>query len=124
MPGLKFNASADGGSGGTARPMLHGGALMAANEQVQARLAQAPALGQDARGRALRQRRLELGMDAANLATRACLSLHQLYQLETGEDTLFYSSTLRNQAGRRVAALLGADWEQLALASQQQSTAD
>ena len=124
MPDLKFRPLPDGAPGIAARTPLHGGALMAANAQAHARLGQPSTQGQDARGQALRQRRLALGMDPADLATRACLSLRQLYQLESGEDSLFYSSSLRNQAGRRVAALLGADWEQLGPNSTQAPAAD
>ena len=125
MPDLNFRAPApERDTSTTARTGLHGGALMTANAQAQTRLGQPPASGQDVQGHALRQLRLAQGVDPAELATRACLSLRQLYQLESGEHTLFYSTSLRNQAGRRVAALLGADWAQLAQAQDQAGTAD
>ncbi len=89
------------------------GALMAANIQALARLAPPAHTGQDARGQALRLLRLQQARDPAVLATQACISLKQLYQLESGENSHFYNPGLRNQAGRRVAALLGANWDQL-----------
>lgn len=91
----------------------HGGALLAANLASHSRLGACPTPGQDAQGNALRQLRHEQGIHPVDLATRACISLRQLYQLESGEHSLFYSNSLRKQAGRRVAALLGASWEQL-----------
>ena len=72
-----------------------------------------PSNGSDPQGMALRQLRLNSTLSAAQLASLACISLPQLLQLENGEDSLFYSASLRNQAGRRVAKLLGADWDRL-----------
>jgi hypothetical protein len=69
----------------------------------------------DPKGRQLRQLRLQLGIDPALLATHACMSLSQLYELEDGGNSRFYSDSLRRQAGRRVARLLGADWDQMLL---------
>jgi hypothetical protein len=69
----------------------------------------------DPKGRVLRQLRVQLGIDPSLLATQACMSLSQLYQLEDGGTSRFYSESLRRQAGRRVAALLGADWDQMEL---------
>lgn len=69
----------------------------------------------DPKGRALRQLRIQLGIDPALLATQACMSLSQLYQLEDGGTSRFYSDSLRRQAGRRVASLLGANWDQMEL---------
>ena len=94
------------------------GFLLAANRQAQVRLGlQEDAIGPsgpaNARGQALRQLRLQQKRDPALLATQACISLRQLYQLENGDSSLFYSVGLRNQAGRRIAALLGACWDQL-----------
>jgi hypothetical protein len=43
------------------------------------------------------------------------MSLSQLYELEDGGNSRFYSDSLRRQAGRRVARLLGADWDNMAL---------
>ena len=90
------------------------GFLLAANMQAQSRLGlQETGNGLDPRGQALRHLRLMQKRDPALLATQACISLRQLYQLENGDSTLFYSTGLRNQAGRRIAALLGACWDQL-----------
>jgi len=90
------------------------GALLAANTRALAEIGPLPEpVDQDVRGQALRQLRMQKGWDAVSLATQACISLRQLQQLETGEHSLFYSAGLRNQAGRRVAALLGAQWDEL-----------
>lgn len=94
------------------------GALSAANALArcdfdQPRPGQNGADSTDVRGHNLRQLRLQRNLDPALLATQACISLRQLHQLETGEHSLFYSTGLRNQAGRRVAALLGARWDEL-----------
>lgn len=88
-------------------------ALLAANTRALSEIDPPPDAGQDARGQALRALRLQQHVDPVLLATKACISLRQLFQLETGASSLFYSEGLRNQAGRRVAAILGADWDQL-----------
>lgn len=88
------------------------GALMAANTRAQTELGlPSDVQNQDVRGQTLRLLRLQQNWDAASLATQACLSLRQLYQLENGETSLFYSKSLRNQAGRRVATILGVQWD-------------
>ncbi len=69
----------------------------------------------DPKGRVLRHLRIQLNIDPSLLATQACMSLSQLYELEEGGHSRFYSDSLRRQAGRRVAALLGADWDHLTL---------
>lgn len=69
----------------------------------------------DPKGRILRQLRLQVGIDPSLLATQACMSLSQLYELEDGGNSRFYSESLRRQAGRRVARLLGADWDNMEL---------
>lgn len=102
----------------SSRPrILHSGALTAANTRALYETAM-PQEGQegDLRGQRLRRLRLQLNHDAVSLASQACISLRQLYQLESGETSLFYNTGLRDQAGRRVAKLLGADWETLHLA--------
>jgi len=65
----------------------------------------------DPHGQILRQLRQSLRLDPSKIATQACISLGQLYELETGGRHLFYSEALRHQAGRRVAQLLGSDWD-------------
>ena len=67
----------------------------------------------DPKGRVLRMLRLQIGIDPSLLATQACMSLSQLYELEEGGNSRFYSDSLRRQAGRRVARLLGADWDRI-----------
>lgn len=67
----------------------------------------------DPQGQRLRQIRKAQGLDPSRVATEACISLGQLYELETGGRRLFYSETLRQQAGRRVALMLGCDWDAL-----------
>ncbi len=92
----------------------HSSALQAANERAQNEIAVLPATrADDPRGVALRQLREHHQLDAVLLATQACISLRQLYQLESGESSLFYNDALRDQAGRRVSSLLGVEWETL-----------
>lgn len=67
----------------------------------------------DPKGRVLRMLRLQSGIDPSILATQACMSLSQLYELEDGGKSRFYSDSLRRQAGRRVARLLGTDWDRI-----------
>lgn len=75
----------------------------------------------DPKGRVLRQLRLQLGIDPSLLATQACMSLSQLYELEDGGNSRFYSDSLRRQAGRRVARILGADWDRMELEERKQA---
>ena len=65
----------------------------------------------DLKGQVLRQLRCSQNLDPAVLATEACISLAQLYEIEKGVDSLFYSDTLRQQAARRVSQLLGIEWD-------------
>jgi transcriptional regulator with XRE-family HTH domain len=67
----------------------------------------------DMKGQVLRQLRLSQNLDPAVLATEACISVAQLYEIEKGVDSLFYSDNLRQQAARRVAQLLGIDWDHI-----------
>ena len=87
--------------------------LQNANRNALQQLGHAMDTPGDPRGRQLRQLRLQHGIDPSLLATQACMSLSQLYELENGGHTRFYSDSLRRQAGRRVARLLGADWDAL-----------
>ena len=90
------------------------GALLAANTRAQSELGlPTDSVHQDLRGQTLRLLRMQQNWDPAILATQACISIRQLYQLECGETSLFYSQSLRNQAGRRVATILGAQWDAL-----------
>ena len=67
----------------------------------------------DPKGCVLRQMRLDRNVDPAILATRACVSVKQLFALEQGLPQPFPSETLRRQAGRKVAGILGVDWDSL-----------
>lgn len=115
MPNLNLLMSADGsGDPSRSRRAARHGALFAANTRARSDLGHAPEGGsQDVRGQTLRLLRMQQDLDPVELATRACISLRQLYQLESGEYSLFYSEGLRNQAGRRVARMLGVDWDDL-----------
>lgn len=95
--------------------------LQNANKEALHLLGQAMGTPGDPKGRVLRQLRLQIGIDPSILATQACMSLSQLYELEEGGISLFYSDSLRRQAGRRVARLLGADWDSLALEERDKS---
>ncbi|MFM7010186.1 MAG: helix-turn-helix domain-containing protein [Betaproteobacteria bacterium] len=88
--------------------------LQIANCRALKHLGSPIATTNDPKGHVLRQLRLQLGVDPSLLATQACISLSQLYELENGDISRFYSDSLRRQAGRRVAHLLGADWDQMA----------
>ena len=77
-----------------------------------------PKTSDDPKGRVLREWRLQLCIDPSMLATQACMSLSQLYELEDGGQSRFYSESLRRQAARRVAGLLGLDWDQIGTDSQ------
>jgi transcriptional regulator with XRE-family HTH domain len=85
--------------------------LQNANKSALEQLGHAMETAVDPKGRQLRELRLKLGIDPSLLATQACMSLSQLYELENGGHSLFYSDSLRRQAGRRVARLLGTDWD-------------
>lgn len=93
----------------------HARTLQAANQRALQHLGWLCTDTSDPKGRVLRQLRLQLEINPSWLATNACMSLSQLYALENGGDSCFYSDTLRCQAGRRVAGLLGADWDRLPL---------
>jgi Helix-turn-helix domain len=87
--------------------------LQSANKDALDMLGQPVMTSDDPKGRVLRQLRVQSGMDPSDLATQACMSLSQLYELEEGGHSRFYSDSLRRQAGRRVARLLGADWDNI-----------
>lgn len=64
----------------------------------------------DPSGCVLRKLRIQQGLDAAVVASNACITVWQLYELETGKDTLFYTPVLRTRAAQRVASFLKSDW--------------
>jgi transcriptional regulator with XRE-family HTH domain len=55
----------------------------------------------------LRQRREAKGWAQTDLATRACLSLRQVRQIEDGGNSSFYSESVKATAARKIATLLG-----------------
>ena len=61
------------------------------------------------RGELLREWRFSQNWDVVELAKRVNLSIGQIQQLETGGTSLFYSMAIRENAARKVAAMLGAD---------------
>jgi hypothetical protein len=67
----------------------------------------------DPHGNILRRIRVTYGIDPVALATLACISVNQLYALDNGDLSLFHSVTSRNIAARRVAKLMGSDWDQI-----------
>jgi transcriptional regulator with XRE-family HTH domain len=58
-------------------------------------------------GALLRQRREAKGWAQTDLATRACLSLRQVRQIEDGGNSSFYSESVKATAARKIATLLG-----------------
>ena len=57
----------------------------------------------------LRQLRQAAGMEVMTLARTACLSVAQVRHLEGEGDGMFYSSSIKRQAYKRVLMILGAD---------------
>lgn len=88
--------------------------LSQANQEALLSLGNPSAPSSDPQGQCLRQIRLKQGKNPAELATQACISLAQLYELESGANTLFYAADFALQAKRRVARLLGEDWDTIA----------
>jgi hypothetical protein len=64
----------------------------------------------DPSGCVLRKLRIQQGLDPSLVASHACITVWQLYELETGKDTLFYTPVLRTRAAERVARFLKSDW--------------
>ena len=87
--------------------------LLHANRYSAAHMDQFPEASEDPKGRLIRTLRLNLELDPAELATQACISVAQLYEIEQGLSTRFYSHSLRKQAARRVAKLLNSNWDTL-----------
>jgi transcriptional regulator with XRE-family HTH domain len=67
----------------------------------------------DPGGSVLRRLRTQQGLEAFVVASRACITVGQLYELETGKDSLFYTPGLRRKAAQRVASILGSDWNDI-----------
>ncbi|PUE50541.1 hypothetical protein B9Z47_01945 [Limnohabitans sp. 2KL-1] len=91
----------------------HRKSLMSSNRSAMAHLGHGSTPSSDPQGGALRQLRLDKGIDPSLLATQACISLAQLYEIETGQGELFYSDILREQTARRIARLLNTEWNGL-----------
>ncbi len=68
-------------------------------------------------GDLLRQRRETKGWAQTDLATRACLSLKQVRQIEGGGNSAFYSDSVKATAARKLATLLGLAPEQAFVSS-------
>ena len=65
---------------------------------------------EDPNGCVLRKLRIQQGLDPSVVASHACISVWQLYELETGKTTLFYTPGLRTRAAERVASFLNSNW--------------
>lgn len=87
--------------------------LLHANQSALSHLGPGTSSSSNEKGSLLRRIRLDRGIDPALLATEACISLAQLYAIETGQEGQFYSPLLREQTARRVAHLLQVDWNNL-----------
>jgi len=64
-------------------------------------------------GRVLRRLRIQKGLEASVVASQACITVWQLYELENGKNTLFYTPGLRIKAAQRVAESLGTNWSEI-----------
>jgi len=85
--------------------------LLLANKNMEKLIDQRPTDSDDPSGSVLRQLRTQQGLEAFVVASRACITTWQLYELETGKDSLFYTPGLRHKAAQRVASILGSDWD-------------
>ena len=74
-------------------------------------------------GALLRERREAKGWAQTDLATRACLSLRQVRQIEDGGNSSFYSESVKATAARKIATLLGLAPESAYVQDQVLSTA-
>jgi hypothetical protein len=85
--------------------------LLLANKNTEKFIGQQDMASDDPCGGVLRRLRAQQGLEAFMVASRACITVWQLYELETGKDSLFYTPGLRRKAAQRVAAILGSDWD-------------
>lgn len=95
------------------RPLLVNRNLLSANKKSDSFIGHQHLVSNDPFGGVLRQLRIHRGIEAFELATNTCISVWQLYELETGKDTLFYTPGLRSKAAQRVAEYLGSDWSDI-----------
>ena len=98
----------------TIKGQLQSRPLSQANQEALLLLGNQTQGTHDPHGQCLRQVRMKQGRNPAELATQACISLAQLYELESGANTLFYTADFALHAKRRVAKLLGEDWDAIA----------
>jgi len=84
--------------------------LLQANKSSQAFIGDQNEDTPDPLGCVLRRLRVQRGLDPAVVASNVCITVWQLNELETGQDSLFYTPGIRQKAAQRVAALLGSDW--------------
>jgi hypothetical protein len=91
--------------------------LLFSNREAMIHLGHGLESSTDPKGKLLRQLRILHRVDPSLLASHACISLAQLYQIEQGDESLFYSATLRQQAARRISRLLGVEWDTLNLST-------
>jgi transcriptional regulator with XRE-family HTH domain len=87
--------------------------LLQANKSLETFIGDQNSDTNDPFGRVLRRLRIHKGLEACVVASKACITVWQLYELETGEDTLFYTPGLRIKAAQRVAEFLGTDWSEI-----------
>jgi hypothetical protein len=87
--------------------------LLKENKSSQAFIGHQSTETDDPFGSVLRKLRFQQGLDAAVVASNACISIWQLYELETGKEGLFYTPGLRRRAAERVAAFLKSDWNEI-----------
>jgi hypothetical protein len=88
--------------------------LLLANKNTERFIGQQSTESDDPCGGVLRRLRTQQGLEAFVVASRACITVWQLYELETGKDSLFYTPGLRRKAAQRVAAILGSNWDDIA----------
>lgn len=87
--------------------------LLLANQNMEKFIGQQDAASDDPVGSVLRRLRTQQGLEAFVVASRACITVWQLYELETGKGSLFYTPGLRRKAAQRVAAILGSNWDDI-----------
>ena len=84
--------------------------LLNANKSSQMFIGVQSTETEDPNGCVLRKLRIQQGLDPSVVASHACISVWQLYELETGKNTLFYTPGLRTRAAERVASFLNSNW--------------
>lgn len=87
--------------------------LLLANQNMEKFMGPQSSDSDDPCGHVLRRLRTQQGLEAFVVASRACISVWQLCELETGKDSLFYTPGLRHKAAQRVAAILGSNWDDI-----------